>query len=269
MTLSVKWTDSFTHDYFADSTYMNNQDMPMGGDFGFSVSGGHLTLPWNSVVEWWDTRHHLELGFSTARVWADIEQIHDLGQAQVLVGFAGFPVFASLSIGPSSGFVEDNNDGVSGGPIRSGGDYLELNCNYGESRPSGFPTRLGPDAVARAPLTSGRVQLTLSGLGPLSVTTPDGAVNSMTVPSGVLSYWLSRRQVGGAFQGIFPMCIAAGSQTTSSDPPLILSEWGYEIDYPVVPPPETGLIKPGTMKGGAVRLQTMGNPLGVPLSRIP
>lgn len=263
MTVSVKWTDPFTHDYFLDGTYANNQGVPMGGDFGFSVGGGRLTVPWNSVIEWWDMRHWPQEGFATARVWADIEQINDLGNAEVLVGFAGFPVFASLSVIPSSsGFWEVNNDGVSGGLIRSGGaGYLELNANYGENRPNGFPLRLGPNAVPRAQST-GHLELVLNGTGPLSVTLPDGTTNTFVVPSGALTYWLTQKR-------LYPMAIGVGSDLTSGDPPLILSQWGYEIDYPVPPPPVTGLIKPGTMKGGAVRLHTMGNPLGIPLGRIP
>lgn len=108
-----------------------------------------------------------------------------------------------------------------------------------------------PPIADRGVVNAGEVSIVITPDGKVVVSSPDGSDLSFNVPAADLTRWLT--------DPLFPFVNIVGGPT-----PTILSDWGYEFDVD-----DTGYIQPGTMKGGAVRLHTMGKSMGAPLARVP
>jgi hypothetical protein len=263
MPSNIYYSDNFHANLFAANVYeLVSFAQPIIGhltQFPHALSPGPAGQPPGSLI-WQDLRLPIPSGFARARVWMDLvaQSIGGGVEGMACVGFQAKRVLNSMrpigerpiaaaTYGAPDGLFAD---GIHGGLVQdSSVPGFATVLQIWEQPGAGNPADAIP-ADAPAPFTVGHIELVLTSGGEITVTTPNGHSASTTISPITLGAWLQEH--------IFPSVIAYG--------PVYLGDWGYEYDFPVN---EAGEIHPGTMKGGAVRLHTMGNPFGVPLGRVP
>jgi hypothetical protein len=266
---------TYSTSFLAGSTLDEDANANVHSDVGLLIDNG-LYLPSganqaNALMG--DARASAALGadFISATVWIDIvgaanydfpnEQApgSDLG-----IG-CGFATGLFNTLGPSGSINVESN----GAPDIAANEYIGNN-QYAVQ-----------NIISRGQLGDGRYQLVLLADGTFTMSAPRGFFPSMrpteaflAASSGVYTASGVSTRLASYFESgdLYPwVSIAANnpwvfSPSRNQDPsPLLVNAWGYSI----LRPNPTGAINPGTMKGGAVRLHTMGNPLGIPLGRIP
>lgn len=212
-----------------------------------AIEPGALTVA-PAGLTWWDGRHSPQDGFTSAKVWAEIATAADQEDMQVLVGWQGQPLLVSLKEEgevPKAGASpnpQSNAPGFSGGPVTPfNATTPQLALDVFGTAHSSFHGNMGPGNIARAPIAPGRVELVFTPDGNIVVTGPDGTqLTYATDPESVAEYLAD------------PLYPFVSTLPGVGSTPIVLSAWGYEIDYPV-PPPVPGTVIAGQGRTGALR----------------
>lgn len=221
--------------------------------FQSTIEQGALSVP-EAGLGWWDLRHSVQDGFTSARVWADIASANDYEDMQAVVGWMGLGIIVSLKPGeqpkatamPSPKATpnpQSNASGFSGGPVTQFSDTTpELALDIFSPGVSSRHPNSGPGNVGRAAIAPGRVELIFTPDGAITVTGPDGTQLAGSTDD-VADYINEPNNPLYPFVNVQP---GVGADN------LVLSAWGYEIDYPV-PPPVPGTVVAGQGATGALR----------------
>lgn len=243
----VIYTDDFSTNrfdrlgtaYFTDATWVPTVP-PAQSPYQATVSPGALVVP-STGLEWWGwpftgaqkpvTPGPLPSSFTSAKVWADVAAVQEVAGMMIEVGFLAGPVFVGAPRPPLIGSTTQGirAEGVAGGPYvdTTGASMLGVDFNA--------PGEAAPGSVNRG-TALGRVTLTLTPEGAVTVVGPDGTVLTGSVAPTTVESWEAKPVVPYVH-------VAPGNASAT------LSAWGYEIDYP--PPPSTVQFMGGA--SGALR----------------